>query len=221
MQRNATKCNMHENMGEVLLHCQRIPFHLSYTYFWFSMMRQVSVSSAGVELLHQMSTRIMRPRCCLVRVYLVIYQGISQKERACFMAGSEVALLRGQIVAEYLAAQWGLTGLAYGTAQHTFITTRMENMERNREALAGIVGDEQTQLLFTETLASLPEEPERSAVLHVLRHFLGNAEETEHLIASIQGMWETIDLLVQRFGNDDAWKMLHAPGGTFSDTTIS
>lgn len=41
---------------------------------------------------------------------------------------SEVARLLAQISAEYEAAQRGLTGLAYGTSQHEFITARMENM---------------------------------------------------------------------------------------------
>ncbi len=72
------------------------------------------------------------------------------------MTVSDVAQIKEQIAAEYLAAQWGLSGLAYGTAQHAFITARMENMERNRETLLDIVGDEQTTLLFVETLASLP-----------------------------------------------------------------
>lgn len=133
------------------------------------------------------------------------------------MTGSAVAHIREQIVAEYLAAQWGLSGLAYGTAQHAFITARMENMEKNREALADIVGDEQTDILFVETLASLPEKPERSAILRVLRHFLGNAETTEHVIDYIQEMWETIDLLIQRFGSEDAHKIIHAPGMIFFD----
>jgi hypothetical protein len=137
------------------------------------------------------------------------------------MTVSEVAHIREQIAAEYLAAQWGLSGLAYGTAHHTFITVRMENMERNREALADIVGNEQTSVLFVETLTSLPEMPERSAILRVLRHFLGNAEATEHLIDYVQEMWETIDLLIQRFGSEDAQKMIHAPGITFLDLPVS
>ncbi len=137
------------------------------------------------------------------------------------MVVSDVAHIREQIAAEYMAAQWGLTGLAYGTAYHAFITARMENMERNREKLESIVGTERTSILFVETLASLPEQPERSAVLHVLRHFLGNAEATEHIIDYIQEMWETIDLLIQRFGNEDARKIIHAPGVMFSDVPVS
>ncbi len=39
---------------------------------------------------------------------------------------SEVASLMQRIDLEREAAQQGLTGLAYGTARHDFITTRME-----------------------------------------------------------------------------------------------
>ena len=42
------------------------------------------------------------------------------------MGGSEVAQLRKPVADEYLLAQWGLTGLAYGTAQHRFITSKEE-----------------------------------------------------------------------------------------------
>ncbi|MBA2678742.1 MAG: hypothetical protein H0U76_10170 [Ktedonobacteraceae bacterium] len=41
------------------------------------------------------------------------------------MSVSEVAQLRERIANEYRAAKWGLSGLAYGTAQHQFITARM------------------------------------------------------------------------------------------------
>jgi hypothetical protein len=55
--------------------------------------------------------------------------------------GSEVARLLSQISAEYEAAQRGLTGLAYGTSKHEFITTRMENMGHIHSELQSIVGD--------------------------------------------------------------------------------
>ncbi len=54
---------------------------------------------------------------------------------------SEVARLLSQISAEYEAAQNGMTGLAYGTAKHDFITTRMENMGKIHNQLHDIVGD--------------------------------------------------------------------------------
>jgi hypothetical protein len=40
--------------------------------------------------------------------------------------GSEVARLLKQIREEYAAAQQGLSGLAYGTSRHAFITAKME-----------------------------------------------------------------------------------------------
>jgi hypothetical protein len=54
---------------------------------------------------------------------------------------SEVARLLAQISAEYEAAQRGLTGLCYGTSQHEFITTRMENMGYIHNQLHSLVGD--------------------------------------------------------------------------------
>ena len=55
--------------------------------------------------------------------------------------GSEVARLLSKITAEYEAAQRGLTGLAYGIAQHEFISARMENMGQLQSELQIIVGD--------------------------------------------------------------------------------
>ncbi len=55
--------------------------------------------------------------------------------------GSEVASLLSRITAEYEAAQRGLSGIAYGTAQHEFISARMESMGRLHSELQTIVGD--------------------------------------------------------------------------------
>ena len=54
---------------------------------------------------------------------------------------SEVARLLEQITAEYESAQRGLTGLAYGTSQHDFITRRMEHMGQLHGELQSLVGD--------------------------------------------------------------------------------
>ncbi|GER86571.1 hypothetical protein KDW_07330 [Dictyobacter vulcani] len=54
---------------------------------------------------------------------------------------SEVTRLLAQISAEYEAAQRGITGLAYGSAQHDFITTRMENIGSLHTQLQDIVGE--------------------------------------------------------------------------------
>ena len=68
------------------------------------------------------------------------------------MAESEVARLMRQIASEYMAAQAGMSGLAIGTAQHKFITARMENMGRCHEQLISLVGKEQATKLLAETL---------------------------------------------------------------------
>lgn len=69
--------------------------------------------------------------------------------------GSEVARLLTQISTEYEAAQRGLTGLAYGTSQHEFITARMENMSHLHNQLQSIVGDAAIALV-AETLNAMP-----------------------------------------------------------------
>jgi hypothetical protein len=65
---------------------------------------------------------------------------------------SEVARLMQHIAQEYRAAQAGLSGLASGTAQHAFITARMEQMERYHEQVSALVGSEQAARLLAETL---------------------------------------------------------------------
>jgi hypothetical protein len=67
---------------------------------------------------------------------------------------SEVARLLSQISAEYEAAQRGLTGLAYGTSKHDFITARMENMGQLHSELQSIVGDAAIALI-ADALTSL------------------------------------------------------------------
>ncbi len=54
---------------------------------------------------------------------------------------SDVAQLRKQIEAEYIAAQRGLEGLA-AVARHQYISARMENMDRYHQQLIGLVGEE-------------------------------------------------------------------------------
>ncbi len=61
--------------------------------------------------------------------------------------GSEVASLLSRITAEYEAAQQGLSGLAYGTAQHDFISARMETMGCLHGELQSIVGDSAIALI--------------------------------------------------------------------------
>jgi hypothetical protein len=65
---------------------------------------------------------------------------------------SEVAQLMQQIAAEYTAAQAGMSGLALGTAQHKFITARMENIGRCQEQLSALVGKEQAVKIVVEAI---------------------------------------------------------------------
>jgi hypothetical protein len=132
-------------------------------------------------------------------------------------AVSEIANIRKNIANEYMAARWGLSGLAYGTSKHQFITARMERMEQNCETLQTLVGFQEATEILSTTLATLPEKPERYAILDVIRHLQGNTEKTAHLIDYVQDMWETIDLLKKEFGEEDAQKIVCAPGIVFPD----
>ncbi len=55
---------------------------------------------------------------------------------------SEVARLREQIDLECRASWWALHGIASGTAQHRFITARLENVAHYHGKLAQLVGEE-------------------------------------------------------------------------------
>jgi hypothetical protein len=68
------------------------------------------------------------------------------------MAESEVAHLMQQIADEYMAVQAGLSGLALGTAQHQFISARMENIGRCQEQLSALVGSEQAAKIVVEAI---------------------------------------------------------------------
>jgi hypothetical protein len=63
---------------------------------------------------------------------------------------SEVARLLTQIATEYEAAQRGLTGAAYGSSQHAFITARLENMGSIHIRLQELVGDDAIVLIAKE-----------------------------------------------------------------------
>jgi len=65
---------------------------------------------------------------------------------------SEVARLRQQITQEYDAATRGLHGLSQGTAQHAFITQRMENMANYHAHLQQLVGEDEAIKLLVATL---------------------------------------------------------------------
>lgn len=68
------------------------------------------------------------------------------------MAESEIARLMRRITLEHEAAQYGLTGLALGTARHDFIIARMERgAERILQLIEEGKHDEAVTLMNTET----------------------------------------------------------------------
>jgi len=125
---------------------------------------------------------------------------------------SEVARMRQQVAAEYLSAKLGLSGLAYGTSRHRFITTRMERMGDTLESLSLVVGSkEEAMQIIAQTLQEVPEKATRHEMVSVLQHELGETEATQHLLDYIKEMWETYDLLTQRFGPQAARTIIEAP----------
>jgi hypothetical protein len=63
---------------------------------------------------------------------------------------SEVAQLLQQISLEYEAATLGLTGLSAGSAKHSFITARLEQIGVYHEQLVSLVGEVQATQLVIE-----------------------------------------------------------------------
>ena len=60
------------------------------------------------------------------------------------------------------------------------------------------------------TITTFSDKPFRHAVAIVLREELGKSEETEFLVDWVEDMWATIDTLIQRFGEEDARKIILA-----------
>jgi hypothetical protein len=116
------------------------------------------------------------------------------------MSVSEVARIKQEIALAYQSVQWGLTGLAYGTARHDFLVARQERIAVLHEDLRQVIGEQDAIKLVAETLDNVPATATRQDVLAVVRYELGDSQETEILIDWILDMWETIDLLMQRFG---------------------
>ncbi|HVU68029.1 MAG TPA: hypothetical protein VHD63_12900 [Ktedonobacteraceae bacterium] len=71
------------------------------------------------------------------------------------MGQSEIAHLLQQIDLEYSAARAALTDLACGTAQHEFITARMERMSFYQEELSHRVGRQEAVRLLVERLEAI------------------------------------------------------------------
>ncbi len=87
------------------------------------------------------------------------------------MAESEIARLMRRITLEHEAAQYGLTGLAYGTSRHDFIIARME---RGAECILRLITegkhDEAVALMNTETWGVNGEEEQAGAGDGQARH---------------------------------------------------
>ena len=125
---------------------------------------------------------------------------------------SEVARMKQQVAAEYLSARLGLSGLAYGTSRHRFITSRMERMGETLETLSHVVGSkEEAMQIIAETLQEVPEKATRHTIVSVLQHELGETEATQQMLDYIKEMWETYDLLRERFGPQAARTIIEAP----------
>ena len=68
---------------------------------------------------------------------------------------SEVRRLLAQIDTERTAAYQGLHGLAKGSAQHSFITAKMENMQRASEQLIEELGIDKAMPLIIQAMEGI------------------------------------------------------------------
>lgn len=69
---------------------------------------------------------------------------------------SAIATIRERIEREHRAACYALTGLAEGTPKHWFINRRMQQIERHREALARLIGEQASIALINEVFEQSP-----------------------------------------------------------------
>lgn len=132
------------------------------------------------------------------------------------MGGSEVARIKEEIATAYASAKLGLSGLAFGTARHDFIVAKQERIATLHSDLQQVVGEPEAIKVLVETLNQMPETATRAQVLDIVRYELGDSQETEILMDWILDMWETMDLLVQRFG-ECAHKIISVPASVPPD----
>jgi hypothetical protein len=66
------------------------------------------------------------------------------------MSQSEVARLRAEIERQCEASWSALHGLAWGNAQHAFISARLHRVETCHQLLSGLIGDEQATEMVCE-----------------------------------------------------------------------
>ncbi len=127
------------------------------------------------------------------------------------MGESEISRIRQQISTEYISAKLGLSGLASGYSKHQYITARQERIGDLHLELRAIVGNEQAIQIVADTLVDLPEHGNREILVRVLLQELGESEETRVLIDWIRDLWETLDMLTERFGEETTIKIIRAP----------
>ena len=99
--------------------------------------------------------------------------------------------------ANYRRAAWEMSFVPAGHSTPTFPSLK------NLKTWGNMTVSEQPTV-------HLPDQPLRHTVIILLRQTLEHEVETEHLIDWIEEMWETIDTLVQRFGEAEANKIIHA-----------
>lgn len=123
---------------------------------------------------------------------------------------SEVAQIRQRIANEALTATLGLCGLAVGTARHAFINARTENMGKDLDELTQVLGSRDEALDIAITAMSSAEHPTRHDVGSTLRRELPNTEENAQLLVRLEDAWETLDMLIERFGSGVAHTIIDA-----------
>lgn len=86
------------------------------------------------------------------------YTNVGKKGTFMNKQKSEVAQLLQQISLEYEAATRGLTGLSAGSAKHSFITARLEQIGAYHEQLVNLVGEVQATHLVVELVSQQQED---------------------------------------------------------------
>lgn len=78
---------------------------------------------------------------------------------------SEVAWLRAQLEKEHECACFARSGLSVGTAQHWFITRRMQRMDSYQQRLSTLIGEQQSVEVIMDIMERSPTQ-KRTAIRH-------------------------------------------------------
>nr|BBH87235.1 hypothetical protein KTC_19860 [Thermosporothrix sp. COM3] len=124
---------------------------------------------------------------------------------------SDIVRLQKDIEATYYAATLGLTGLAVGISTHQVIEAKAERLGLLLGQVQALVGEQQGLAIYNQTLSRIPDIPCRSSILSTLLTECGDTEEVAILCDWLRDMWETMDLLRERFGEETAQKIIAAP----------